>query len=361
MRTQLHGNASLYPFVTPLIAKLGGNAKVYSRRDYLRFRLRYFRRNPTGFIRSRLKRSFEYTVVPTIREWALRLRLFRPLKMVYRELLLGDHSRPEEPPPTASIQTASAEPRVWMPAVTREGKMAPARPDLSMFDRPALIVSIDTEEDFRWDRPFSSTEVAVHSVARQSPAQSIAERYGVTPIYLCDYPVASQERAYKVLREWLEAGRCEIGAHLHPWVNPPYIEPINNPNSYPCNLPVELQREKLRILTDELMENTFSRPTVYKAGRYGGDLKLPCLLKPLGYQVDMSINPIANYIGDGGPDHTAFPHAPFWLDPERELLSIPATADVLGLSAAVGSAWLQQCAKIRAIGSSWAGFCAVSV
>src|SRR5437764_550718 len=150
MKTQLHGNASLYPFVTPLIAKLGGNAKVYSRRDYLRFRLRYFRRNPTAFMRSRLKRWFEYTVVPGVREWALRLNLFRPLKMVYRELLLGDHSRREEPPPIAGIQTASAAPRVLLPAVTREGKMAPARPDLSMVHRPALIVSIDTEEDFRW-------------------------------------------------------------------------------------------------------------------------------------------------------------------------------------------------------------------
>src|SRR5204863_2610536 len=127
MRTQLHGNASLYPFVTPLMAKLGGNAKVYSRRDYLRFRLRYFRRNPAGFIRSRLKRWFEYTVVPAVREWALRLKLFRPLKMVYRELLLGDHSRPEEPTPNAATQTASVEPRDWLPAVTRKANMAPAR------------------------------------------------------------------------------------------------------------------------------------------------------------------------------------------------------------------------------------------
>jgi hypothetical protein len=343
MKTQLHGNASLYPFVTPLIAKLGGNAKVYSRRDYLRFRLRYFRRNPTAFIRARLERWFEYTVVPGVREWALRLNLFRPLKMVYRELLLGDNQS-EQTAAGAETRATSAATRVWRPAVTRQGKMAPARPDLSMFEQPALIVSIDTEEDFGWDQPFSSTEIAVDSVARQSPAQSMMERYRVVPIYLCDFPVASQERAYSVLREWLADGRCEVGAHLHPWVNPPYIEPINNPNSYPCNLPLELQREKLRILTDKLLENTGSRPTVYKAGRYGGDLKLPSLLKALQYQVDMSINPIANYAGDGGPNLTAFPHAPFWLDPERELLSIPATGDVLG---ALRARWVGLDAAMR--------------
>src|SRR5207302_6950449 len=115
MKTQLHGNASLYPFVIPLIAKLGGNAKVYSRRDYLRFRLRYFRRNPTAFMRSRLKRWFEYTVVPGVREWALRLNLFRPLKLVYRELLLEEHSRREDHAPN-TVQTYSVEPPFLLPA-----------------------------------------------------------------------------------------------------------------------------------------------------------------------------------------------------------------------------------------------------
>jgi hypothetical protein len=334
MRTQLHGKASLYPFITPLIAKLGGNAKVYTAADYLRFRLRYFRRNPFGFLRWRLKRWIDYTLIPAVRTSALRLNVFQPLKLFYRGRLLGDASPQSCPAEGGQSPLLSANgavtARVWLPALTKEGKMAPARPDLSSVSRPRLIVSIDTEEDFDWTAPFSASATSVESIAQQEPAQRIIEQHGAVPIYLCDFPVAAQEPSYRTLREWQGAGRCSIGAHLHPWVNPPQVESINSTHSYPCNLPIELQREKLHILTETLIENTHSRPMAYKAGRYGGDLDLPALLKPLGYRIDMSINPIGNYSADGGPDHTAFPHAPFWLDPERELLSIPATGDVLG-------------------------------
>ena len=39
-------NTRLYPRFTPLVAKLGGNAKVYTTGEYYRFLWRYFRRNP---------------------------------------------------------------------------------------------------------------------------------------------------------------------------------------------------------------------------------------------------------------------------------------------------------------------------
>ncbi len=41
-------NTALYPRFTPLVAKLGGNAKVYTEAEYAKFRWRYFRRNPLG-------------------------------------------------------------------------------------------------------------------------------------------------------------------------------------------------------------------------------------------------------------------------------------------------------------------------
>jgi hypothetical protein len=205
------------------------------------------------------------------------------------------------------------------------------RPVLSCYDRPHLIISIDTEEDFDWSKPFSSTSNAVHSMARQHLAQAIIERYGAKPIYLCDFPIAEQESAYSILREWTADGRCAVGAQLHPWVNPPNVEVINQSNSFPCNLPLELQRAKLQTLTDKIVEKIGVRPVVYKAGRHGANGALPELLKPLGYRVDMSINPIRDYRPQGGPDHTTFPHTPFWLDEDHELLEIPLTGNVLGV------------------------------
>jgi Beta-lactamase superfamily domain len=344
MRTQLHGDASLYPFVTPIIAKIGGNARVYGAVDYLRFRLRYLRRNPAGFFKWRINRWIEYRFLPWVRAWAARLNTFQPMKRFYRERLLNDRPR-DERERHSSVRAASPGTRItWTPAQTPRGKWAPARPDLTSLDRPRLIVSVDTEEDFDWDGDFSRDAIAVDSIAQQEATQQLFERHGVIPIYLCDFPVAAQEAAYRVLRDWRAAGRCTIGAHLHPWVNPPQVEAVTSTNSYPCNLPLHLQREKLRILTETIGDNIGVEPIVYKAGRYGGDFNLSQLLKPLGYRIDMSINPIGDYSADGGPNQTMFPHAPFWLDPECELLAIPATANVLG---ALRGRWVSMAAAMR--------------
>jgi hypothetical protein len=330
MKTQLHGDASLYPFVTPIIAKIGGNAHVYAMGDYLQFCWRYFRRNPAAFIKWRTQRWSQYRLLPWARKWAERLGKFQAMKRFYRERLLKDLPHDEDKSPPSTLLYRSGPRAVWLPARTRQGKWAPARPELLTSESPRLIVSVDTEEDFDWDGDFSPAVASVESIARQELAQRVIEQHGATPIYLCDFPVASQEKGYKIFREWQQAGRCEIGAHLHPWVNPPQREQVNRTNSYPCNLPLQLQQDKLRILTETITDNIGVRPSVYKAGRYGGDFRLPMLLKPLGYRVDMSINPIGDYSADGGPNLTMFPHEPFWLDPERELLAIPATGNVLG-------------------------------
>jgi hypothetical protein len=90
MRTRLHGQASLYPHVSPVIAKLGGNAKVFDRRQHLAFLWRYLRRNPVGFLRWRLERWSNFVLVPAIRDWAARLGVFGMLKRIYRSWILGD-------------------------------------------------------------------------------------------------------------------------------------------------------------------------------------------------------------------------------------------------------------------------------
>ena len=81
--------------------------------------------------------------------------------------------------------------------------------------------------------------------------------------------MASQDEGRGPLKELLEAGQCEIGAQLHPWVNPPFVEVISNRNSYPGNLPMVVEYDKLLALTDMLEEAFGSRPRIYRAGRYG--------------------------------------------------------------------------------------------
>ncbi len=87
---------------------------------------------------------------------------------------------------------------------------------------PLLLVVIDTEEEFDWSRPHSRENTAVTTLAAQSLAQAIFDARGLVPTYLVDYPVATSGLARETLVPWATAGRCLIGAHLHPWVNPPF-------------------------------------------------------------------------------------------------------------------------------------------
>ena len=141
-------------------------------------------------------------------------------------------------------------------------------------DDPLVLVIVDTEEEFDWAGEFSSANMSVESIKHQQRAQRILERHGVIPTYLVDYPVASQEDGYKPLREFLADGKCAVGAHLHPWVNPPFDEDLSRANSYPGNLPKRLEREKLRRLTAAIEENFHLGPTIYKAGHRDGDPRI---------------------------------------------------------------------------------------
>jgi hypothetical protein len=161
--------------------------------------------------------------------------------------------------------------------------------------------------------------------------QATFDRFGLKPIYMIDYAVASQPDGYKTLSGIAADGRCEIGAHVHPWVNPPITEEICVRNTYPFNLPAELEAEKLRVLTATIEANLGVRPISYKAGRYGIGAATPEILLRQGYKVDLSVVPTRNYSGDGGPDFRAFDSTkPFWIDEDRRLLELPFTTSFIG-------------------------------
>ncbi len=88
MKTRLI-NTQLYPRFTPLVAKIGGNAKVFTAAEYRRFLGRYFRRNPIGTATTLLTIEFDQVWLPWIRRVAEGIGVKRPLKYVYRKFL-GD-------------------------------------------------------------------------------------------------------------------------------------------------------------------------------------------------------------------------------------------------------------------------------
>jgi len=197
-----------------------------------------------------------------------------------------------------------------------------------------LTVVIDTEEEFDWSAPFASTNTATKNIAYQTLAQQIFRARGIVPTYAVDYPVATAPEAVALLRSWLEAGEVEIGAHLQPWVTPPFVEESNARHSYPGNLPPALERQKLMVLTDAIAKNFNCRPVVYKAGRYGLGPATAATLIELGYTVDTSVVPFTSFTQDGGPDFSEFDNSPLMAAPR--LVVLPLSVHFVGRFANLG-------------------------
>jgi hypothetical protein len=170
----------------------------------------------------------------------------------------------------------------------------------------------------------------------QERAHRIFDKYGIKPVYVADFPVVSQKDGIQPLRELLDDDKCVLGAHLHPWVNPPFDERVCNRNSYPGNLPEALEREKLRILTDRIGESFGVRPVVYKAGRYGAGFNTGRILDELGYEIDTSVLSWTDLRFDEGPDFSHCDSSPYWFGRGRRLLEIPMTVGFVGTLRSTG-------------------------
>lgn len=197
-------------------------------------------------------------------------------------------------------------------------------------EKPRLIVVIDTEEEFDWGGGFSEKNTSVQAMRGIHRVQEIFDEFRITPVYVIDYPVASQADGYLPLREIHADGRCLIGAHLHPWVNPPFEEAVTQRNSYPGNLPRTLEATKLRMLGDEIETRFGSRPVIYKAGRYGIGASTAATLEEQGYQVDLSVCPSTDFSPTEGPDFSSSCALPYWFGSERKVLELPLTVGFAG-------------------------------
>lgn len=213
---------------------------------------------------------------------------------------------------------------------------------------PQLIVVIDTEEEFDWNAEPDAKANRVSAMAHIDRVQTIFNEYGIRPCYVIDYPVASQPRGYGLLKQFAEKGQCEIGAHLHPWVNPPQDEVLSRSNMYPGNLPKSLEHEKLRVLSNTIQQNFGQAPIAYKAGRYGFGPNTTEILQDLGFSIDLSVCPPLDARGDGGPDYRRFDAHPFWFGgTDAPILEIPCTGGFIGWGQPVAIPLFEAAQKLR--------------
>lgn len=198
-------------------------------------------------------------------------------------------------------------------------------------DTPRFILTVDTEEDFDWEKPLARDSHDTRHVRQLGNFQQFCENEGVVPVYLVDWPIANSQAAAQILSEPLTDGRAEIGVQLHPWVNPPFQEEVTQHNSFPGNLPPDLEETKLAMLRDAIEANFGMAPLIYRAGRYGAGPNTAELLARHGIAIDTSVRPLFDYSSGSGPDYRRHPLRPYWLDEDRTLMELPLTSSYWGM------------------------------
>jgi hypothetical protein len=200
---------------------------------------------------------------------------------------------------------------------------------------PALLVGIDTEADDQWSAG-GRQRGAVKNAACLPELQELFEACGARPSYLVTWEMATRPESAAVLRTLAASGRCEIGAHLHPWSSPPFRPEDLRDHTYPHNLPPELLERQLSELSEAIRAKLGVRATTYRAGRNGFDGGSLGVLERLGYTVDTSVDPLFNEVRKRGMCFAGAPLEPYRPDPadvrrpgRSSILEVPISAATL--------------------------------
>ncbi|MES3093047.1 polysaccharide deacetylase family protein [Sphingomonas aerolata] len=200
---------------------------------------------------------------------------------------------------------------------------------------PRYTLFVDVEEQFDWNAPFQRTRHSTSAMAAFPEAHARFREQGVALTCLVDYPIVDDPAAVEILRDVVADGRSEIGAQLHPWVNPPFGEPLTPAMSFAGNLPEGLEAAKLRSLTNAIATAFGRRPRAYRAGRYGVGPDTVATLTALGYRLDSSVRPGYDYSAEGGPDFSSSDPRPCRVG---ALLSVPLSTLYVGALRGRGAA-----------------------
>ncbi|MBO1256537.1 polysaccharide deacetylase family protein [Alteromonas sp. 5E99-2] len=194
-----------------------------------------------------------------------------------------------------------------------------------------FVLTIDTEEEWLWEEKFPDHDFSVKNVERIPAFQAFCDKIGIRSTYFVDYAVAENKHAKDIMVDIARNTTSEIGAHLHPWCNPPYFGETTDFESHVINLPDEQVITKLDALTERLITEFNVTPTSFRSGRWGIDGRGLRNLHSRGYKVDSSVYPFYEnefFSCKGAPNK---PYWPSYNDPlqashQRDIMEIPVSA-----------------------------------
>ncbi|MFA5110705.1 MAG: hypothetical protein WC443_04805 [Desulfobaccales bacterium] len=161
-----------------------------------------------------------------------------------------------------------------------------------------LVISIDVEEEGLFFGHYPRTPPGVTNVAELRRLEFIPREFGLPLTLLVSYQVARDPAACRVLAAWRDRERAEIGAHLHHWNTPPFLD-LPDPEPIPSEkLPVELLRDKFASLVDQIKTGLGIAPRSFRMGRFDAGPRVWGLLPEFGLDVDSSVAPLTTKNAD---------------------------------------------------------------
>lgn len=198
-----------------------------------------------------------------------------------------------------------------------------------------FILTIDTEGDNQWEHGRALTSENVRFVPR---FQELCNRFSVKPTYLVTSEICEDTYAKMIFSDYMSNNLAEIGAHLHSWTTPPFLDKdgfrYNDPqHAYASEIPEELLEMKLQNITDQIESAFGKRPLSFRSGRYGFNEFVAQSLIRKKYLVDTSVTPYTDWTfnkglstGSGGPDFLEKTPYPYVYEfNEESLVEIPVT------------------------------------
>lgn len=163
--------------------------------------------------------------------------------------------------------------------------MAPAKQQIT------FLLSVDTEEEWDWEGPFPESNFSVENLHKLPAFQDFCESKGLRPCYFVDYAAAIGMVHQTTFLSRVKNGKCELGAHLHPWANPPFFGEPTEATSHVVNLPIKQVEEKLDALLDTFNQKLSYTPKAFRTGRWGISEDIMRLLYLRGFDIDSSVYP----------------------------------------------------------------------
>jgi hypothetical protein len=198
-----------------------------------------------------------------------------------------------------------------------------------------FILTIDTEGDNQWNH---GTRLTVENIKYVPRFQNLCEKYFIKPTYLVTSEVCDDGLAKSIFTEYISKNNAEVGAHLHSWTTPPFLDKddfrFNDKNhAFATEIPDGLLSEKISHLTHQIEASFGKRPLSFRSGRFGFNENVAKILAENSYLIDSSVTPFVSWInnigiskGRGGPDFIgSSPYPYIYSFNSGSLIEIPVT------------------------------------